>query len=253
MHRTPILTQPKEQFHPYSITPEGQYRSNSAFPFRTVRESFPQCFFTPIHYEAGYAYPLIVWMHGNESSELELRQVMPLVSTRNYVAVAPRGTTRGSTSRRFSWNESREDIAETCLRVRNSIETAKDRFHIHPERVFVAGYADGGTMALRVGMEHPDLFAGAISLSGPVPRGCQPLRCINQARKLPLMLSVSPTQSEYHDSQVLDDLRLLHLGGFSLSLRLYPEGDGLTTTMLSDMNSWVMSQFCETSDSVIWH
>ena len=46
----------------------------------------PQCsprdtaLFAPIHYEPGYAYPLVVWLHGEGSSERELRQVMPRVS-----------------------------------------------------------------------------------------------------------------------------------------------------------------------------
>ena len=29
--------------------------------------------FAPLHYEAGYAYPLIVWLHGQGSSERQLR------------------------------------------------------------------------------------------------------------------------------------------------------------------------------------
>jgi hypothetical protein len=40
------------------------------------------------------------------------------------------------------------------------------------------------------------------------------------------------------------DLRLLHCAGFSLALRLYPEGDELTTVMLSDVNRWIMESFC---------
>lgn len=101
-------------------------------------------------------------------------------------------------------------------------------------------------MALRVGMEHPELFAGAISLGGRVPRGGNAFRRINAARRLPLMLSVSPTAEEFTNQQVMDDLRLLHCGGFSLSLRLYPEGDTLTDTMFADMNVWLMESFCPT-------
>ena len=48
--------------------------------------------FGPLHYEAGYAYPLIVWLHGWGDDETQLKRVMPLVSMQNFVAVAPRGT-----------------------------------------------------------------------------------------------------------------------------------------------------------------
>ena len=49
-------------------------------------------YFAPLHYEPNYSYPLIVWLHGPHNNELELKQIMPLVSMRNYVAAAPRGT-----------------------------------------------------------------------------------------------------------------------------------------------------------------
>lgn len=102
-------------------------------------------------------------------------------------------------------------------------------------------------MALRVGMEHPELFAGAISLGGRVPRGGHAFRRINAARSLPLMISVSPSEGEYSREQVMDDLRLLHSGGFSVSLNLYPDGDGLTDVMLADLNCWMMELACPSS------
>ena len=62
------------------------------------------------------------------------------------------------------------------------------------------------------------------------------------------MLSVSPSE-QYALESVMDDLRLLHFAGFSLALRLYPEGDELTTTMLADLDCWIMDQFCPTAIS----
>lgn len=99
-------------------------------------------------------------------------------------------------------------------------------------------------MALRVGLEHPELFAGAISLGGRVPRGGHAFRRLNAARSLPLMMSVSPNEGEFTREQVMDDLRLLHSGGFSVSLNLYPDGDSLTDVMLADVNNWVMGLAC---------
>src|SRR6185503_16233240 len=55
--------------------------------------------FAPIHYEERYAYPLLVWLHGDAGSEQELRQIMPLVSMRNYVAIAPRGASASKRNR----------------------------------------------------------------------------------------------------------------------------------------------------------
>ncbi len=207
--------------------------------------------FSPVHYEAGYAYPLIVWLHGPCSNEDELRQVMPLISMRNHVGVAPRGTHRIETVRgAYGWSHTPASIAEAYDRVEESIASAQDRFNIHPERIFIAGYSEGGTMAHRLGLEHPERFAGAISLGGRVPRGSRVLRNIKRARQLPLLLSVSPTAENCSTEQVMDDVRFIHSAGLPLSVRLYPEGDDLTDTMFRDLNEWVMEQFCASSSAV---
>ncbi len=244
MNRT--LLPPKPALLPAthtSITAWPKKRKPSATRRRDT--STPHCLYSPINYEAGYAYPLVVWLHGPDSSEWELRQVMSLVSTRNYIGVAPRGTLRSSAAhRRFGWEQTASAVAESCQRVRHCIEIAHNQLNIHENRIFVAGVGVGGTMALRVGMEHPELFAGAISMGGRVPRGGHAFRRINAARSLPLMISVSPSEGEYSREQVMDDLRLLHSGGFSVSLNLYPDGHGLTDVMLADLNCWMMELAC---------
>jgi len=48
-----------------------------------------QSLFVPLHYEPNYAYPLLVWLHGAGDCHRQLKQVMPHISMRNYVGVAP--------------------------------------------------------------------------------------------------------------------------------------------------------------------
>jgi phospholipase/carboxylesterase len=247
MYRTPSLTQ---TLVPSSTTLAPHWTGKHRPRVTKRRDAIlPHCLFSPIHYEPGYAYPLIVWLHGPESSELELQQVMPMVSLRNYVGVAPRGTSRTSkTERLYTWRQTANDVADACQRVVDCIDLARDQYNIHVDRTFVAGCGEGGTMALRVGMEHPELFAGAISLGGRVPRGGNAFRRINSARRLPLMLSVAPTEGQYSNQQIKDDLRLLHSGGFPLSLQLYAGKDEpLVEDMFWDLDAWVMEQFCPTA------
>lgn len=222
--------------------------------FTKHRKNSPHYLLSPIHYEPGYAYPLVVWLHGANSSELELRQVMPQVSVRNFVGVAPRGTIRTSKAQRFyGWQHTVSGVGDACQSVRECLEAAREQFNVHAKRIYIAGYGEGGTMALRVGLEHPELFAGAISLCGRVPRGANAFRRINAARRLPLMLAISPSEDGIAGSQILDDLKLLHSGGFSLELRIYPEDGSLTDLMFSDMNKWIMGQFCPSSVAALEH
>ena len=159
--------------------------------FSTAEHDTIHTIFAPLHYEAGYAYPLLVWLHGSGCDERQLLRIMPLVSLRNYVAVAPRGAAippqagaiapqAGATSpleaTAFGWSHDSQDFQEAEQRIFDSIETAFRRFNIHPQRVFLAGFDAGGTMAFRVAMNHPYKFAGIVSLGGCLPTGALPCR-----------------------------------------------------------------------------
>src|SRR5690349_17523603 len=156
---------------------------------RRDRTTSDYSLFAPLHYEPRYAYPLLVWLHEDGGNERELRQLMPHVSVRNYVAVSARGVAgvKGS-DRAFCWEQS-------------------------------AGNGRGGTMALRVALQFPELFAGAVSLGGALPVGDSPLGRVKQARQLPLLLATCRESQAYPPAKVADDLRLLHAAGFSLALR----------------------------------
>jgi phospholipase/carboxylesterase len=59
--------------------------------FSTEASEVTYSVFAPLHYEAKYPYPLIIWLHNEGTDERQLMRIMPLVSIRNYVAAAPRG------------------------------------------------------------------------------------------------------------------------------------------------------------------
>lgn len=210
----------------------------------------PYSLFGPVHYEGRYAYPLLVWFHDEGSSEAELPRLMPYVSVRNYVAGAVRGTaSSGSGSQRFGWDRSAAGVSEAIDRTRQCMDAATSEYNIHERRVFLAGYGAGGTAALQVALSAPEWFAGAISIGGPAPRGNAPLRQINRARKLPLMLSYCRDGAEYPPSRVGEDLRLFHAAGFPLAVFQYPGEHDLTTIMLQDMDRWIMDRVCGGSAS----
>jgi phospholipase/carboxylesterase len=201
--------------------------------------------FAPLHYERRYAYPLLVWLHDDGGNERELRQLMPHVSLRNYVAVAARGATGAKASdREFGWEQTPTTVGEAVDRVRQCIDVASERFNVHPQRVFIAGNGRGGTMALRVALQFPEWFAGAVSLGGALPVGDSPLGRVKQARQLPLLLATCRDSQVYPPAKVAEDLRLLHSAGFSLALRTYPGEHDLTTVMLADLDRWLMGRIC---------
>jgi phospholipase/carboxylesterase len=211
--------------------------------FTAARDSAgPHTLFAPLHYERNYAYPLIIWLHGQGGDECQLRRIMPLISLRNYVAVAPRGTRPGTVSRGFCWDAGEAGMAAATQRVFDSIDAASERFHIASHRVFLAGFECGGTMAFRIALQYPHFFAGALSVGGPFPTDGKPLASIRQARRLPLFIAQGRDSREYSLDRTCSELHLFHAAGLSVTLRQYPCGDELNTQMLHDMDVWIMEQ-----------
>ena len=218
-------------------------QSTFANPNWSSTRDVPLALFGPERYEPRYAYPLIVWLHSCHSHERELDEVMPVLSMQNYVACAPRGTHASEVcGRRFFWPQTRAAATVAEEVVFAAVAAASENFSINANRIFLAGFGSGGTMALRVGLRYPKQFAGAISICGAFPRCHQPLKNLSAARQLPVLWMYGQDSEKCGVDHICQTLPLLHAARLNASLRQYPSGDELLTNMLSDMNHWIMER-----------
>ncbi len=213
--------------------------------FGQAPQDTAQTLFAPQHYEPGYAYPLLVWLHDSGEDEWQLLRVMPLVSLRNYVAVGPRGVLLRDPAGadQWGWSQARPQVDLAEERVFAAIDAARRRYHVDDRRVFVAGAGSGGTMALRIAAAWPERFAGAASLGGPLPEAhCAPLSQWNRLRGLPIFLAVGRQSPAYSPARACEDLRLLRTAGLhSITLREYhPCEHPLIPHALRDLDRWIM-------------
>jgi len=208
--------------------------------FKKDRPAPPHCLLAPESYEPNYAYPLVVWLHSTGGSERELRQVMPLISLRNYVSAAVRGPAACQVG--YDWPQTKDAIAAAEARVADAVTRAENRFHIHRQRIFLAGYEAGGTMAVRLALRNPQQYAGGVSLNGPFPAEHAPLARLMQIRQSRILIAHCRDSQTYTTERVCRELALFHAAGLSVTLRQYPCEDELTTQMLSDMDAWLMEQ-----------
>ena len=199
-----------------------------------------QCLLAPLHYERNYAYPLLVWLHDDGGSERELKRIMPLVSLRNYVSLAVRGT--GDSSGGFAWADTPDAVLAAEIRVAEAVAAARQRFNVHASRVFLVGHGTGGTLATRLALRSPERYAGGVSIGGPFPCGQSPLARLAAARASRLLIMHCRDSFHYPIDRLCDELGLFHAAGMSVTLRQYPCGDELTTQMLHDLDVWLMEQ-----------
>ncbi len=226
----------------------SSFEINSA-TFSPATSDCPRAVFAPLHYEPKYAYPLIVWLHGPGIDQRQLLRIMPVISLRNYVAVAPQGILT-QPREDYSWEQTTSHIDQAEQRIFESIESAAEKYNFSRRKIFLAGFDCGGTMALRVAMNNPQRFAGAISLCGHFPCGQKPFGNLAAARRMPVFLAAGRKSEAYTESQVCSDLRLLHSAGISITLRQYPYAQEIAPQMLQDMDRWIIEQITAPTQSV---
>jgi phospholipase/carboxylesterase len=206
-----------------------------------------------LHYERNYSYPLLVWLHGPDNNELQLKQIMPLVSLRNYVGASPRGPVLSKlddgSKIQFCWSQDEASVQLAEERLWECIDGARQRFNIAPGRLFIAGLQCGGTMALRLALRHAGQFAGALSFGGPFPSGRALLAPLPVVRQMPMFFVTTSQSVRYPQEKVCQHLRLFHSAGMSVTIRQYPGEDGLTKPMLSDMDRWIMERITKARSS----
>lgn len=196
--------------------------------------------FVPMHYQNTYAYPLVIWLHRDGSDCSEISELMPRVSSRNHVGIAPQsGYSHNSP---IAWPSSEESVEAAYESVMAAVDQAKLRFNINSRRIILAGAGTGGTMAFRIAFERPDVFGGVISIDGPMETEHVPLRDWERCRELPVLLSSFRSSGSYTQDDLCHHLRLLHIAGFSTTVRQYPGEAELSNKVLADVDRWIMEQ-----------
>lgn len=202
----------------------------------------PHAVYVPEHYEAGYAYPLIVWFHGDGSSEEELAQVMPSISDRNYIGVSLRGDVTLENS--FGWSTAGIS-PELLADVRSIVLSLRREYHIHSERIYLAGVGSGATVAVNLMLAKPEWFGGVISFSGELPKSDAALTQVDELKNKRILLTTSLGSTTTRVGDVVAAGRLLYSAGMQVGTRVYQEAESTPSPrMLRDLNSWLMDDIC---------
>jgi len=234
--------------------------AQASLPANT-RQTHPHILFAPMHYEPKYAYPLLVWLHGIGNDERQIMRIMPVISMRNYVAVAPRGlpveqpacpqTLDLSVSaimqrpkEQFNWNPSSDNLTTIEQRIFDCIAVAQERCNIASHRVFIAGFGSGGTAALRLATLYPEHFAGAASFGGELPPGNRIFPSWQMTQPLSVLIGVDESPTD-HACQLME---LLYTAGITAEVQEYNDTNYLTPAMLKDLNRWMMQIVCQQAE-----
>ncbi len=217
---------------------EGFYTSEVHAPDR-----LPVRTFLPTGYEPNYAYPLLVFFHGHGSCDEQVLRLAPRLSRRNYICISLRGLQvlgqRPDGRLGYTWgNDADAQIEDYVLR---AVEQTRRNYHVHSERIYLAGFCEGATLAYRLGMLFPERIAGIISLNGAMPRRGGPLLRLPEARQLRVLIGHGIANAVVPLSMARQDYRLLYTAGLDVEMNTYPTTHRLHPDMLRDINRWVIN------------
>jgi predicted esterase len=111
----------------------------------------------PPEYHAGRSYPVLFVLHeGGEKPEDMLKRWSFLAAQHGYFLVAPEWAR--------ALKSEYEYTAEEHRAVLDVLRDLRQRFQVDSDRVFMFGFGEGAKMAYDVGLSHPDLFAGVLTM-----------------------------------------------------------------------------------------
>jgi phospholipase/carboxylesterase len=198
-----------------------------------------------VGYEPRYPYPLLVFFHGQGGNEEQILRLAPRLSRRNYICISLRGPrklgTRSDGRVGFSWGDAGSEtlIEDYMLR---AVEQTRRNYHVHSERIYLAGFGEGATLAYRLGLTFPEKLGGVISLNGMMPRQKRPLFRLPAIRQLRAFIGHGIANAFVPLSLAKADFRLLYAAGLSVEMHTYPATHRLHPDMLRDINRWIIAR-----------
>ena len=224
-----LAVRPAEGFYDFDV------RLPRPLPMRT---------FLPMGYEPNYPYPRVVFLHGHGSTEERALRLAPRLSRRNFISIALRGSEladpKSDGSPTYSWSNDGQSDHMVEDYVFRAIEQTRKQFHVHSERIYLAGICEGASQAYRLALSHGSCFGGLIALNGSMPRFNRPLLRPQSLRHLRVFIGHGLANSVVPLSMAREDHRLLYSAGLNVSMQTYACNHKLHQDMLNDVNRWII-------------
>ncbi len=172
----------------------------------------PDTLFFPTRYEPKYAYPLIIWLNDRSSNSRSFQEQMLLISDQNCLGLE-------IPLERFDRME--DGYLEQILnRIQEELVEFHSQANIHPERIYLAGFAKQASLAMQLTLLHPLQFAGFLAIDPIDNLPDLPLKNFRFLRHLRCLLTTtSGSQSESENSNWVKSFsQLLHDAGIHIQL-----------------------------------
>jgi phospholipase/carboxylesterase len=112
----------------------------------------------PASYRADSPVPLAVVLHGANGRAARIVKLLGVAESLGIVLLAPE-------SRGMTWDAIQSDYGPDVEFLKKALDYTFDRCAIDPRRLAIAGFSDGATYALSLGLDNADLFTHILAFS----------------------------------------------------------------------------------------
>ena len=234
-----LPTELREMYDSWTQSPDCP----SQYSEPVAQSDWPVSIYVPERYEERYAYPLVVWFHSDANDEDQLEQVMSCVSSQNYIGLALRGNRTHETAGGFRWDGSSLDFGSVPLMDLLHVTSCRLRqaFHIHSERIYVAGSGHGADVALQSIVQRPDWFAGAILLDPTCQSENLKAERLTGLRGKPMMMTVARSTPHEGLARSVETVRILRAAGASVDVELTTLPTDPVSSEARMIDHWIMA------------
>jgi phospholipase/carboxylesterase len=198
----------------------------------------------------------IIWMHGLGADGHDFEPLVPELLDRGMPALrfvfphAPvRPVTINNGYQMRAWYDiigidrrSAEDfdgIAASAADIGNLIKQENER-GVPTNRIAVAGFSQGGAMALHIATRHPEKLAGVIALSCYLPQARELEAARHPANQATPIFMAHGTQDPVVPYPLGDEShRLLKAAGYPVEWHAYPMPHALCPPEVTDLRAWL--------------
>jgi phospholipase/carboxylesterase len=121
--------------------------------------------YVPAGYKAGVTMPLIVWLHGAGGSGQVSANLASMADEFGYLVLAP-------DSREWTWDAILGQFGPDVEFIRAALDSTFKRCRVDSHRITLAGFSDGASYALSLGISYGDVFrhvyAGSPGVMQPI-------------------------------------------------------------------------------------
>jgi phospholipase/carboxylesterase len=131
-----------------------------------LRRERDTLFYVPKGADPGKPSPLVVYLHGATGSEQQgITRLSGLAEELGFLLLSP--ASEGGT-----WDAMEDVYGHDVRMIDQSLSSVFERRRVDPKRIALAGFSDGGSYALGLGLGNGDLFGAVLAFSpGLIPAG----------------------------------------------------------------------------------